>query len=332
MEVNTVAQKYIDDIKETVKKVAPLVVVRCITYNHKPYIKDTLEGFVMQKTNFPFIVVVHDDASTDGTPDIIKEYVKSYPDIIKPIYEEENQHSKKNGSVTRIMNAACEVTGARYIAMCEGDDYWIDPLKLQKQVDFLESHSDYSLCFHGVDVLVEGNLKLEENIYRKLENRTYSPNEILEQWTVPTASAVFRREIIQSLPKNPKFQFGDNVCWLACASKGKLYGFKDHMAIYRRQSSGWIARQGSYRSFEKFARHYEGIMESFPDLDIPVAKTIVSQDYAALTYYDLVSFRFRSMWKHIKAGWNNTKLDYCRWLVKAPILKVKRILNRMGKK
>ncbi len=109
----------------------------------------------MQKTNFPFVAIVHDDASTDGTAAIIKEYAEKYPDIIKPIYETENQYSKRDGSLTRIMKEACEATGAKYIAMCEGDDYWTDPLKLQKQVDFLESHPDYGMCytdFDGYDV------------------------------------------------------------------------------------------------------------------------------------------------------------------------------------
>lgn len=87
------------------------------------------------KTNFQFIAIIHDDASTDGTADIIREYAEKYPDIIKPIYEQENQYSKQDGSLRRIINEAIPVD-IKYIAMCEGDDYWIDPYKLQKQVDF----------------------------------------------------------------------------------------------------------------------------------------------------------------------------------------------------
>ena len=121
----------------------PLVAIRCITYNHEPYIRDALNGFVMQKTNFPFVAIVHDDASTDGTAEIIREYAAKYPNIIKPIFETENQYSKHDGSISRIMAEAQERSGAKYIAMCEGDDYWTDPNKLQKQVDFLESHPDY---------------------------------------------------------------------------------------------------------------------------------------------------------------------------------------------
>ena len=126
------------------KGTTPLVTIRCITYNHEPYIRQCLEGFVMQKTNFLFEAIVHDDASTDGTAAIIREYAEKYPDIIKPIYETENQYSKRNGSLTRIMDAHMR---GKYIAICEGDDYWIDPLKLQKQVDFMEGHPECGLCY-----------------------------------------------------------------------------------------------------------------------------------------------------------------------------------------
>lgn len=124
----------------------PLVTIRCITYNHEPYIRQCLEGFVMQKTNFPFEAIVHDDASTDGTAAIIREYAEKYPDIIKPIYETENQYSKHDGSLRKIMDAHMR---GKYIAICEGDDYWIDPLKLQKQVDLLENNPSVSLCCGG---------------------------------------------------------------------------------------------------------------------------------------------------------------------------------------
>ena len=119
-----------------------IVSIKCLVYNHAPYIRQCLDGFVMQKTNFRFEAIVHDDASTDGTQDIIREYAEKYPDIINPIYETENQYSKKDGSLRKIMNNACN---GKYIALCEGDDYWIDPLKLQKQVDILEKHSDYTI-------------------------------------------------------------------------------------------------------------------------------------------------------------------------------------------
>ena len=107
-----------------------MVSIQCLVYNHEPYLRQCLDGIVMQKTNFRFEAIVHDDCSTDGSRKIIEEYAAKYPDIIKPIYETENQYSKKDGSLRRIVNS--RLTG-KYIALCEGDDYWIDNLKLQKE-------------------------------------------------------------------------------------------------------------------------------------------------------------------------------------------------------
>ena len=123
----------------------PQLSICCITYNHAKFIRQALDGFVMQKTNFPFEVLIHDDASTDGTADIIREYEAKYPDIIKPIYQTENQWSKGV-----LISKTCNYPRVQgeYVAMCEGDDYWTDPLKLQKQVDFLDSHPDFMGCFH----------------------------------------------------------------------------------------------------------------------------------------------------------------------------------------
>ena len=137
---------------------SPLVSIKCTVYNHEPYLRQCLDGFVMQKTNFPFEAIVHDDASTDGSAAIIREYAEKYPDIIKPIYETENQYSKKDDSLGRIMNAAIH-PDAKYIALCEGDDYWIDPLKLQKQIDFLEAQADYGLAYSKVKTYIHKDRK-----------------------------------------------------------------------------------------------------------------------------------------------------------------------------
>lgn len=124
----------------------PLVSICCITYNHAPYIKECIEGFLMQKTTFPIEILIHDDCSTDGTTEIIKDYEKQYPDLIFPLYEEENQYQKGKASEIDLYNY--KRARGKYIAYCEGDDYWTDPLKLQKQVDFMEANPDYSVCFH----------------------------------------------------------------------------------------------------------------------------------------------------------------------------------------
>ena len=226
----------------TPKSGQPLVAIRCITYNHEPYIRDALEGFVMQRTDFPVVAIVHDDASTDGTAAIIREYAEKYPDLILPIYESENQYSKRDGSLNRIMNAACEATGARYIAMCEGDDYWTDPLKLQKQVDFLESHPDYSMCFHNAIEHWEDG-KITDHLFAELERRDYDYKELGSGWRVPTASAIIRKEIFDSeLYKKAvgckDFIYGDILIWLTAIEYGKVYCIGETMSVYRRHIGG----------------------------------------------------------------------------------------------
>ncbi|MBN1214147.1 MAG: glycosyltransferase family 2 protein, partial [Candidatus Lokiarchaeota archaeon] len=123
------------------EKNLPLVSICCSAYNHVNYIKDSIQGFIIQKTSFPFEILIHDDASTDGTTEIVKDYEHKYASLIKPIYQKDNQYSKgiSPGNINRK-----RATG-KYIAICEGDDYWTDPYKLQKQVDFLESNPEYGL-------------------------------------------------------------------------------------------------------------------------------------------------------------------------------------------
>lgn len=125
----------------------PLVSICCITYNHAQFIRKCLDGFLMQKTDFPIEILIHDDCSTDGTTEIVREYEAKYPDLIFPLYEEENQYQQ--GKAAEIDFYNYRRARGKYIAYCEGDDYWTDPLKLQKQVDFMEANPEYSVCFHN---------------------------------------------------------------------------------------------------------------------------------------------------------------------------------------
>ena len=178
------------------------VTIRCLAYNHEPYIRDCLEGFVMQRASFRFEAVVHDDASTDGTAAIIKEYAERYPDIIKPIFETENQYSKHDGSLRRIMD---EHTRGKYVAFCEGDDYWTDPLKLQKQVDFLEAHPEVSLSVCRFNLLNQSDMSM-----KLFENKCFDQQEneekpyflfdlkyaFLESWVCQTMAVLIRKSVL----------------------------------------------------------------------------------------------------------------------------------------
>lgn len=235
----------------------PFVVIQCLTYNHQPYIRQCLDGFIMQKTDFPFIAVIHDDASTDGTAEVVKEYEKKYPAIIKGIYQKENQYKTNPQAID---NSIRPLLTGKYIAVCEGDDYWTDPLKLQKQVDFLENHLEYSMCFHGAEVKIEHNkLTSSRKLYKHLQTREYSGFEILKQWSIPTASVMFRNSY-GTLPQNKHFLFGDIVLFLWLAENGKIFCMKDIMAVYRRNGGSVSLKKIPYR---KFIDHYIAINECF---------------------------------------------------------------------
>lgn len=254
-------QMQISHISEICKRIKPLVVIRSITYNHEHYLRDAIESFVKQQTNFPFVAVIHDDASTDDTASILKEYAEKYPDIILPIYETENQHSKHDGTLDNIMFNAVNATEAKYIAYCEGDDYWTDPNKLQKQVDFLESHPDYSMCFHNATVHYENKSK-SDHPFAYLESREYQIEENIDHWIVPTASIVYRKEVLhskwfQAVKASTRFVVGDNPLIRSCGMTGKLYAFADTMSVYRKQPGGWTERLDTSMAYKLMLQETE---------------------------------------------------------------------------
>lgn len=213
-----------------------LVSIRCTVYNHAPYLRDCLDGFVKQKTNFRFEAVVHDDASTDGSAEIIKEYADKYPDIIKPILEVENQWSKHDGSIPRIMES--NMSG-KYIAICEGDDYWTDENKLQLQVDYMEQNEDCSLCFHDVDVLSMKDGKIIKKFALPDKDRNYTSKHLFTKgWFVATTSILYRR---QSLLKSSDFPdwakiegMGSDIKWqMFLSAKGYFHFIARTMGVYR---------------------------------------------------------------------------------------------------
>lgn len=225
----------------------PLVSIRCTVYNHEPFLRQCLDGFVMQQTTFPFEAVVHDDASTDASASIIREYAKKYPDIIKPIYETENQYSKHDGSLARIMDAAMH-PASKYIALCEGDDYWTDPLKLQKQVDFFESHPEFALCCSNHQCYQQGSeLMGKEAVYDwvfkgELADKCFfeiTHDNYFDHWWIRTLTVMYRRyPYIDEMKKKGYDVFRDDVYYYNVLTHGKGALLKDVMGVYRRHSGG----------------------------------------------------------------------------------------------
>jgi len=258
-----------------------MVSVCVLSYNHEKYLRDCLEGIVMQKTTFPIEVWVHDDASTDSSPDIIRAYQNRYPNVIKPILQTENQYSKRQGSIlSRFVFPKC--TG-KYIALCEGDDYWTDPLKLQKQVDFLEGHEEYSMCFHSAILLNECDAKVTSS-YSIVKEGDYGPNDIFPRWVVPTASVVFSREKFDSynLIHTEWFVFGDIVIFERCAHVGKLWGFEERMSVYRMNGNS-VLQDKKYQDprLQAMPFHFKALKMNFPLINKKVLNQLIADSYYA---------------------------------------------------
>jgi glycosyltransferase involved in cell wall biosynthesis len=210
----------------------PLVSIRCTVYNHEPFLRQCLDGFVMQKTNFKFEAIVHDDASTDRSADIIREYANNYPNIIHPIFEKTNQWSKGSLNLIKILDNAERGT---YIAICEGDDYWTDPLKLQRQVDFLNSNTDYSAVAENGMILYTSTNTM--SIFNNDNEHDISISELIEKRRFPTASVMYRKGVMNSDFYDIKY-LQDTVRWCYLASKGKIKYFENVSSVYRRGKQG----------------------------------------------------------------------------------------------
>ena len=230
-----------------------LVSIQCLVYNHEPYLRQCLDGFVMQKTNFRFEAIVHDDVSTDGSAAIIREYAEKYPDIIKPIYETENQYSKRDGSLFKIMNAACK---GKYIALCEGDDYWIDPLKLQKQVDFLESNQEYAMiytAFKKVDN--NGNIMVADESLKRQLSRSKSGwifYNLVKSNFIQTLTVMMRQDAFENIELYYDKVY-DYPLYLHISGKHKIYFLDEITGCYRVTPTG--AMHTGVLSYDYNGRH-----------------------------------------------------------------------------
>jgi glycosyltransferase involved in cell wall biosynthesis len=210
-----------------------LVSVCCLTYNHEAYVEDCLIGILDQKTNFKYELLIHDDASTDGTKRIIEKYQLKHPEVVKPIYQNQNQYSQ---GIKPTFEYNFPRARGKYIAMCEGDDYWTDPLKLQKQVDFLEANQDYSLVFHNALIKESDQQNL---MLTSIEKTIFFTEDIIKNWFIPTASILFRR---YSDFKFPEWSYltssNDRLLLLLLSLNGPFKYLDESLCIYRKHADG----------------------------------------------------------------------------------------------
>lgn len=217
-----------------------------ITYNHELYIKDALLGVLAQTSNFEIELIVADDCSTDKTESVVREIINTHPqsNIIKY-----TRHATNKGMMPNFIWALEHCKG-EYIALCEGDDYWTDPYKLQKQIDFLEANPDYVICFHPVKLLERDDTINDD--YLTSIPQTYETIEALAQYGnyIHTPSVVFTN-ILQTFPEQfSQTPVGDYFIYMLLAQHGKIGKLNDTMAVYRHQTGIWSNLQIKDRSLK----------------------------------------------------------------------------------
>ena len=247
----------------------PLVSISCITFNHGRYLREALDGFIMQETDFPIEILVHDDASTDDTIDIIREYTEKYPDIMVPMYEEHNQYSQGISNISGVFNFPR--ARGRYIAMCEGDDFWTDPHKLAKQAAYMEAHPECSLCCHAAGIVSEDRAFRTSDSIRPFERSgTIEAERIIsKKENIATASLFFRTEYAKSLPKwYFDCSVGDIPLQLAMLMHGNVYYFDEIMSMYRMGREGsWGQSMENDKAREKWEKHFKDMQKLYQAFD-----------------------------------------------------------------
>ena len=230
-----------------------VVSVICNAYNHAPYIRECLDSLTRQQADFPYEILVHDDASTDGTADIIRACAALRPGIIKPLYQTENQYSK--GGVMRFQYPRAK---GRYIALCEGDDYWTDPLKLRKQVSAMDAHPEIDICAHAADRIDGSTGAILERIAPSDRDTVFNTEEVIKGGGlfVATSSLLFRASLNDSIPPFRQNRKTDYTLQIHGALRGGMLYLADNMSVYRFKTPGsWSMQQdhniGKQRAFVK---------------------------------------------------------------------------------
>ena len=217
-----------------------LVTVVCITYNHEKYLREALDGFLSQKTDFQYKIVIHDDASTDNTAAIIEEYALKYPQIVVPIYQKENQYQRGVNILKEYVSPLLE---GKYYAFCEGDDYWCDPDKLQEQVDFMRTHPDYSACVHNT-IQHDCRSGKQKLLYNQIMKDIELKDVVRKGGAAFHISSLLAKTEYFSIPDELTVKgFGDYPKVIYLAINGKIRFINKTMSVYRYYADGsWTSR------------------------------------------------------------------------------------------
>lgn len=265
----------------------PKVSVVTITYGHEDYITQTLDGVLMQNYPGEIEFIIANDNSPDATDEVIKDYFssKQIPENFTIKY---TKHEINKGMMRNFVWGLDQVSG-KYIALCEGDDYWTDSFKLQKQVTFLENQENFSMHFHSAKVLTEDGISDCISYVSPLENKIYTGREILNKWLVPTASVTFRKEDLTESVRvrllNSSYMFGDIIVFLSMAEKGYLFGSSEMMSVYRRHNQGIFLKNENSRNENavnrKFVEHHLEMAKDFGGFYKDMNYSFISNAYFA---------------------------------------------------
>lgn len=230
-------------------------------YNHAKYVKNTIDSLLSQKTSFKFTILIHDDCSNDGTTDLLKHYYSLFPDKIELICQSENQYKK---GVNVWAKYQLPLVKTKYVALCDGDDYWVDSNKLQKQVDFLEKNQDFVICYHRVYTINERMQMSEEELNYLNKPHIYTIEDLANGNFMHTPSVVFRN--IQNLPKwYSEIKVGDYPLFMLAAATGKIYYMPDFMAVYRVHSGGIWSSINQKNRLVHWVEMLEYLIQEFSD-------------------------------------------------------------------
>ncbi len=208
-----------------------------VTYNHEQFVAKAIESVVMQEADFPFEVIIGEDYSTDGTRAIVVEYAQRFPNIVHPLLHNNNLGLQGARNFQSVM-AKCR---GNYVAILEGDDYWTDPHKLQKQVDFLDSHPEYTICSHNVDVLEQATGNFYSWGYADQPEHLTLKDVLRNGSCGATCSLLFRRKMFDALPDwytSGQVHGGDWTLQVLCTSRGPMRYLPEKMGVYRRHAAG----------------------------------------------------------------------------------------------
>jgi len=265
----------------------PVVSVCCITYNHEAYIAQTIDSFILQQTSFPFEILIHDDASTDGTTEIVKRYAREYPTIIRTVLQSENQYSKIPIIAPRFL---FPLARGKYIALCEGDDYWCSPEKLMRQCKSLDKNPEVNLSFHSVFKLKDGENRprLERGRHRKSTHINSKSIILGGGGFCQTPSILIRSSIVDAIVRCVEnAPFGDKFIQIVASLNNGALFLPEAMAVYRiGHQGGWTQRVRNselVRQYEsRIKRPYEWLYENAPTDSLPVLKFSESDQYAVI--------------------------------------------------